>query len=109
MYRYRLSTGYPHVADDRAKLVSDIQELLALPSNYRIIEGGKIKYIYSGKIVRETKSKGVILVDENGQNFKTFDSGNHCALYLNIGRTSVYSKIKSNQPVYVDNKLYFIK
>lgn len=109
MNSYRLSTNSLQAVDGRAKLISNSQAFLALPSNYKVREDGKILDLHSGNIVQNTKSKGVKLVYETGEIFKTFYSGNLCAQYLGIGRTSVYSKIKSNQPVYVDNKLYFIK
>jgi len=95
--------------DDRINLNLEIDKLLAAPSNYEIRSDGKRIDKSSGKIVQNTNSKGVTLVDEIGEIVKTFDSGSDCAQYLGIGRTSVYSKIKSNRPAIFNNKKYYIK
>lgn len=106
----RLSTAsLKAVEDDRINLNLDIEKLLAAPSNYEVGSDGKRIDKSSGKIVQDTSSKGVTLVDETGEIIKTFDSGSLCAQYLGIGRTSVYSKIKSNRPVLFNNKKYYIK
>lgn len=106
----RLSTASVKAAEDaRINLDFEINKLLASPSNYDVGSEGKRIDKSSGKIVQETASKGVTLVDETGEIFKTFDSGNLCAQYLGVGRTSVYSKIKSNKPVLFNNKKYYIK
>lgn len=106
----RLSTALlKGVEGDRINLNLEIDKLLAAPSNYEVGSDGKRIDKSSGKIVQDTSSKGVTLVDETGEIFKVFDSGSHCAQYLGIGRTSVYSKIKSNRPVLFNNKKYYIK
>lgn len=49
------------------------------------------------------------MVDEDGVLFKVFDSGASCGKFLGIGRTSVYSKIKSNKPVVMGNNKYYLR
>lgn len=106
----RLSTASSkEVEDDRVNLNLEVEKLLAAPSNYEIRSDGKRIDKSSGKIVQNTRSKRVTLVDESGETFKTFDSGSHCAQFLGIGRTSVYSKIKSKRPVLFNNKKYYIE
>ena len=106
----RLSTALlKETGENRINLNLEIEKLLAAPSNYEMGSDGKRIDKSSGKIVQNTNSKGVILVDETGEIFKVFDSGSHCAQYLGIGRTSVYSKIKSNRPALFNNKKYYIK
>lgn len=109
MNNSRLSTFSIDTSIDRVNLEKEIALFEDMPSNYKLLDDGKVVDIYSGNIFQTTKSKGVILVDGAGKVYKTFESGNSCAQYLGIGRTSVYSKIKSNKPVTHDNQNYYIK
>lgn len=106
MNNSRLSTFSNNTTVDLSKKIALFK---AMPSNYKFMEDGKVLDIYSGNIIQSRSSKGVALIDENGKISFTFDSGNACAEFLGIGRTSVYSKIKTGRSVIFNNKTYFLK
>jgi len=109
MNNSRLSTNCSPDVHNREDLVDAVNKLLSAPSNYQVTADGKRVDIYSGNLMQSSKRKGVLLINKVGDTAMTFESGNHCAQYLGIGRTSVYSKIKTNRPFLFEGKTYYIK
>ncbi len=54
-------------------------------------------------------SKGVQMVDTEGNTVKFFKSNSEAARYLNISRGTVYNRIKSSQVFIFQNKDVYLK
>ena len=51
----------------------------------------------------------VVLVNESGEIFKSFDSVKDCALLIGVGLSTLYKKVNTEKTVNYDNKVFFIK
>ena len=105
----RLSTNPSRVIIDRVKLDNEIAKLLAGPANFEITADGDIKNIYSGRTIPKGGKIEVVLVNESGEIFKSFDSVKDCALFIGVGLSALYTKVNTDKSVNYDNKVYFIK
>ena len=105
----RLSTNLSREIIDKVRLDMDIIRLLVGPANFKITADGDIRNIYSGKILPKEGKIAVVLVNESGEIFKSFDSVKDCALFLGVGLSTLYKKVNSDKSVSYDNKVYFIK
>jgi hypothetical protein len=116
MNNNRLTTsGKPVV--NRDKLLKEIENLLALPSNYRH-EGdtakGKTWIIseeryYSAKGEGRGKKKAVTLFSEAGSVIKIFKSYTECGKFLGVSGPTVRERVRNGKAFEHENKLYLLK
>ena len=105
----RLSTNSSCENVNRVELDNSIAKLLAGPANFEITAEGDIRNIYSGRTLPKNGKISVVLVNESGENFKSFDSVKDCALFLGVGLSTLYKKVDTGKSVYYDNKVFFVK
>lgn len=97
---------------NRVKLLSDITNLLALPSNYEIREDGKKWIISEGRFAPERdiwKGKAVTLLSTEGTIIETFKTVTACANFLGVNQATVSKRIKKGINFQYENKLCLIK
>lgn len=121
MNNNRLTTsGKPAV--NRDKLLNEIENLLALPSNLRYVpsnEGetanGQILIVseeryYSTKAEGRGKRKAVTLFSEDGTVvIKTFKSYTECGGFLGVSGPTVRERVRNGKVFEHENKLYILK
>jgi hypothetical protein len=105
----RLSTYSSGQNVNSIELHNSVAKLLAGPANFEITAEGDIRNIYSGRILPKNGRIAVLLVNESGEIFKSFDSVKDCALFLGVGLSTLYKKVNTEKSVNFDNKTFFIK
>ena len=96
--------------DGRAELISEITNLLFLPSNYEYRENGKIWIISENRYFIEVgKLKAVSLLSTDGTINKAFESFNVCANFLGVAPETVRRRIKKSILFQFDNKSCYLK
>ena len=105
----RLSTNSSRENVNKVELDNSIAKLLAGPANFEITAEGDIRNIYSGRTLPKNGKIAVVLVNESGEIFKSFDSVKDCALFLGVGLSTIYKKVNTEKSVNYDNKIFFIK
>lgn len=105
----RLSTsGNPKI--DRAKILSDLESILAMPSNYELRADGRILIISEGRFLSSGKRVGIQLISvEGGTVINTFKSITACIKFLHLGQATVMSKLETGEPVLFENQLCVLK
>lgn len=105
----RSNNDYTTFFNEREELLNLINALLLKESNLGWSVDGKKINLHTGEVINDVSGVKVALVSmEDNQIFKEFKSGYELAKFLGIGKTSVYSKIKTKRPVILNNKKYFI-
>ena len=97
---------------NRAKLISDITNLLALPSNFELREYGKKWIISEGRFLPDRdmwKGKAVILLTTDVTVIDTFKTVTACANFLGVNQATVSKRIKKGINFQYENKLCLIK
>ena len=72
-------------------------------------KNGRIWISTENRYLNEGVSKGVQMVDTEGNTVKIFKSNSEAARYLNISRGTVYNRIKSSQVFIFQNKDVYLK
>ena len=72
-------------------------------------KNGRIWISTENRYLNEGVSKGVQMVDTEGNTVKIFKSNSEAARYLNISRVTVYNRIKSSQVFIFQNKDVYLK
>ncbi len=102
----------PRRSPNRVKLLSDITNFLALPSNYEMREDGKKWIISEGRFAPERdiwKGKAVTLLSTEGTIIETFKTVTACANFLGVNQATVSKRINKGIKFQYENKLCFIK
>lgn len=100
------SSGLPQV--DKDLLQSQITELFKQPSNYEIQESGQMLIKSKNQYFSTRKKRKVVLINEAGLVFKTFNSMVSCARFLGVYSSTVAYKVKNKKPVLFKDKLFSI-
>lgn len=96
--------------DERSELLSEITNLLSLPSNYESRENGKIWIISEKRYFIEVgKVKAVSLHSTDGTLNKTFENHLECANFLGVTRETVSRRIKKSLHFQFENKSCYLK
>lgn len=97
---------------NRDKLISDITNLLALPSNYELRADGKKWIISEGRFASDGdrwKIKAVTLFTTEGTIIKTFETVTACANFLGVNSGTISKRINKGINFQYENKLCLIK
>ena len=97
---------------NRAKLISDITNLLALPSNFEHREDGKKWIISKERFAPDRdiwKGKAVTLLSTDGTIYETFNTVTACANFLGVNPATVSKRIKKGINFQYENKLCLAK
>lgn len=92
---------------NRDYIDSELTRLLNGPSNYEIIKGRTLIKSLNKFLITRVKTQ-VELIDMEGLKFKTFKSMNNCAEFLGVSTHTVSKRIKTGEPVSLNNKQYLI-
>lgn len=94
----------------REELLTKIEELLSLPSNYEIKEEGRIWVISENKYYRDKNSIAVILQNGDGNVIeKPFETLTACAQSLGETRNLITRYMLKGEPLLINNKPVYIK
>lgn len=107
MNNYRLST-FKNEKINREQLLIDIVNLLNDPSNYETI-GDRIIIRSLNKPVGVSKQISLELIDEEGNNIRTFYSILECTNFFNVSKLLIYDRIIKNKSIIYENKNVFVK
>ena len=97
---------------NRIKLILEINELLALPSNLEYRENGKIWIISEGRFAPDRyiwKGKSVTLLSTEGDIINTFKTVTACADFLGVNQATVSKRMIKGIKFQYDDKLCLIK
>ena len=107
MNNNRLSTaGKPVV--NRTELLSEIEQLLNLPSNYEIKDGRTfIKSLNRFRV--DSQPVAVELLDDRDNIINSFNTYADCARFLEVTHSTVSTRAKKGNLFVFKGKLYYIR
>jgi hypothetical protein len=108
MNNKRLSTNLSFSKVDRVQLYTEINKLLAGPSNFEVKADGRLFIKSLNSYYTGGGSTQVEIKDQKGLVVNTFSSLSDCARYLGLSQPTVKNKLTKNQPFLFENKLVYI-
>jgi len=108
MNNNRLSTT-PGPSVDRDLLLLDLKPMLEGGSNYEYKPEGQIVIKSSGKFLKSSSYRRVIIKDEIGNTLNEFESIKSCAAYLGVSHQTVLRRLRDGKSIKWNSSLIFVK